>query len=326
MTFPRRTFLQLAGAASVGVFRPELAFALDYPTKPVRLIVGLPPGGAPDLTARLVGQWLSERLSQPVLIENRPGAGGNVAAEAVIRAKPDGYSLLLVGTPNIINAALRETDNLDFTRDISPVAMVTGNSPFVLVVNPAFPVKTIPEFITYAKANPGAVNMASTGTGNMSHVSGELFKMLAGVDLLHVPFRGEALAQQDLLSGRVQVMFDVLSASIEYIRSGMLRALGVTTAQRVAVLPDIPAIGEFVPGYEMSAMSGIAAPLHTPRDIVDLLNREINAGLADPRIGGRIGDIGSPVMAISPDEFGRTIADQKEKWTKVIKFAGVKAE
>ena len=327
MNGPRRRFLTYIGAASfAAAAAPRTAWARDYPIRPVRIVVGLPPGGAPDLTARLVGQWLSEQLSQPFIIENRPGAGGNVAAEAVIRAPPDGYTLMLLGTPNLINSAFNPRMNLDFSRDIAPVAIVTGNSPFVMVVNPSFQARTLPQFIAYAKANPGKINMASTGTGNMSHVAGELFKMLAGVDLLHVPFRGEALAQQDLLSGRVQVMFDVLSASIGYIKSGMLRALAVTTAQRVAALSDIPSVAEFVPGYEVSAASGIAAPRNTPVEIVDLLNRTINIGLGNARVGGRIADIGSPVMAGSPADFARIIAEQTEQWTRVVKAAGIKPE
>ena len=324
MMISRRRALAAAGAAALVSSRS--AWAFDYPTRPVKIVVGLPPGGSPDTTARLAGQWLAERLGQPFIIENRPGAGGNLAAEAVIRAPADGYTLLLIGTPNVINAALSDKVDLDFTRDVLPVATLTGNSPFVMIVHPALPARTVPEFIAYAKANPGKINMASTGTGNMSHVSGELFKMLAGVDLLHVPFRGEALAQGDLMSGRVQVMFDVLSAAMPYIKEGMVRALGVTTAQRSPALPDVPAIGEFVRDYEVGASSGLAAPRNTPREIIDLLNREINLGLADPRMGGRIAEVGSPVLIGSPADFGDIIARQKAKWTEVIKFAGIKPD
>jgi tripartite-type tricarboxylate transporter receptor subunit TctC len=279
MKLPRRQFLHLvAGVAAVPAVA-RIARAQAYPTRPVRLIVGVPAGGTPDILARLVGQGLSERLGQPFVIENRPGAGANIAAEAVVRAPADGYTLLLVGTPNVINALLYEKLNLNFTRDIAPVASITGNAPFVLVVNPSFPAKTISEFMAYSKANPGKINMASTGTGNLSHVFGELFKMMAGVDMLHVPYRGEASAQTDLLSGRVQVMFDALASSLEHIRAGRLHALAVTTARRSDALPDIPTVGEFVPGYEASAMAGIGVPKGTPAEIINKLNMEINAAL-----------------------------------------------
>jgi tripartite-type tricarboxylate transporter receptor subunit TctC len=325
MKLPRRTFLHLAADAAALPAASRFAWAEAYPTRPVRLVVGFPAGGTPDLFARLIGQWLSERLGQPFVIENRPGAGTNIGTETVVRAPPDGYTLLFVAAPNVINATLYENLNFNFIRDIAPVASV-GGVPFIMVVNPLFPAKTVPEFIAYAKANPGKINMASTGTGNLTHVAGELFKMMAGVDMLHVPYRGEAPAQTDLLSGRVQVMFDPIPSSIGYVRTDKLRALAVASATRSEVLPDLPTVGDFVPGYEVSGVTGIGAPKSTPAAIIDKLNKEINAGLADAAMKARFADLGTTVVASLPADFGKLIAEETEKWAKVIKFAGIKPE
>jgi tripartite-type tricarboxylate transporter receptor subunit TctC len=321
----RRQLLHLAAGAVALPVLSRSACAETYPTRPVRIIVGFPAGGTPDLFARLIGQWLSERLGQPFVVENRPGAGSNIGTEGVVRAPPDGYTLLLVAAPNVINATLYENLNFNFIRDIEPVASI-GGSPFVMEVNPSFPATTVPEFIAYANSNPGKINMASTGTGNLTHVTGELFKMMANVDVLHVPYRGEAPAQTDLLSGRVQVMFDPLASSIGYIRAGKLRALAVTTATRSEALPDLPTVGEFVPGYEVSAVLGIGAPKRTHAEIIDKLNKEINAGLADPAMKARFADSVITALAGSSADFGKFIADETEKWAKVIKFAGIKPE
>ena len=296
MKLPRRKFLHLAAGAAALPAVSRVAWAQAYPTRPVRIIVGLPPGGATDIVARLIGQWLSERLGQPFVIENRPGAGTNIGTEAVVRAPPDGYTLLLVGRRNAINATLYDKLNFNFIRDIAPVAGII-RVPLVMVVNPSVPAKTVPEFIAYAKANPGKINMASAGIGTPGHVAGELFKMMAGVDMVHVPYRGAAPALTDLLGGQVQVMFGTTVSSIEHIRAGKLRALAVTTATRSEALPDIPTVGEFVPGYEASAVFGIGAPRNTPAEIVDKLNKEINAALADPKIKARLADLGGAVLA-----------------------------
>ena len=298
--------------------------------KPIRRgrcasIVGFAAGGAPDILARLMGQWLSERLGQPFVIENRPGAGSNIATEAVVRAPPDGYTLLLVSPANAINATLYDKLNFNFIRDIAPVAGII-REPHVMVVNPSVPAKTVPEFIAYAKANPGKLNMASAGNGTAAHVAGELFKMMTGVDMVHVPYRGAAPALTDLLGGQVQVMFAAMPASIEYIRAGKLRALAVTTATRSEALPDIPTVGEFVPGYEASAWFGVGAPKNTPAEIIDKLNKEINAALADPKIKARLADLGGTVLPGSPADFGKLIADETEKWGKVIRAANIKPE
>ena len=282
MKLPRRQFLHLAAGAAALPAVSRIAWAQAYPTRPVRIIVGFAAGGAADIIARLIGQWLSERLGQPFVIENRPGAGSNIATEAVVRAPPDGYTLLLVGTANAINATLYDKLNFNFIRDIAPVAGII-RVPNVMVVNPSVPAKTVPEFIAYAKANPGKINMASGGIGTAAHVSGELFKMMAGVDMVHVPYRGAAPALTDLLGGQVQVMFASMPSSIEHIRAGKLRALAVTTATRSEALPDIPTVGEFVPGYEASAWYGVGAPKDTPAEIVDKLNKEINAASPIPR-------------------------------------------
>ncbi|TMI04490.1 MAG: tripartite tricarboxylate transporter substrate binding protein [Betaproteobacteria bacterium] len=325
MHFPRREFLRLvAGTAALPVVS-RIARAQTYPTRPVRIVVGFPPGGPGDILARLTGQWLSERLGHPFIIENRPGAGGNVATQAVVNASPDGYTLLLVNAANAINATLYEKLKYDFIRDIVPVAGIM-RVPLVLEVNPSLPVKTVPELIAYAKANPAKLNMASAGNGTPQHVSGELFKMMAGVNMTHVPYRGSAPALADLLGGQVQVMFDTMPASIEYLRAGKLRPLAVTTATRSESLPDIPTVADFVLGYESSAFYGVAAPKNTPAEIIDKLNKEINAALADPRTNARLVALGGTPFTGSPAEFGKLIADETEKWAKVVKFAGIKPD
>jgi tripartite-type tricarboxylate transporter receptor subunit TctC len=303
----------------------RIAKAQGYPTRPVRIIVGFTAGGNFDLTARLISQWLSQRLGQQFIVENRPGAGTNIATEAVLRAPADGHTLLLGGAVNAINATLYEKLNFDFLRDMAPVASVI-RFPNVIDLNPSFPAKTIPEFIAYAKANPGKVNMASSGNGTSQHLSGELFKMMTGVNLVHVPYRGAPQALTDLIGGQVQVSFDPLPPAIELIKSGKVRALAVTTAVRSDALPDVSTVGEFVPGYEASGWNGIVAPRNTPIEIIQKLNTEINAGLADPGIRAKLTDLGGMVLASSAADFGKLIADEIDKWGKVIKFAGVKPE
>ncbi|HLH96208.1 MAG TPA: tripartite tricarboxylate transporter substrate binding protein [Xanthobacteraceae bacterium] len=325
MRFPRRKFLQLAGGAAGLPVVARLASAQAYPSRPLRIVVGFPAGQTADLVARLMGQWLSERLGQPVVIDNRPGASSNTATELVVHSPPDGYTLLSVNSSNVINQTLYERLPYDFLRDIEPVAGFI-RVPLVMEVNPSFPAKTVPEFIAYAKANPGKINMATGGIGNSTHVTGELFKMMAGVNLLVVPYRGSPPALTDLLAGQVQVMFDVMSSSLEYIRAGKLRPLAVTTAERSDALPGVPTVGEFVPGYEASAIGGLGAPKGTPVEIVDRLNREINAGLADPTIKARFADLGLTPLSRSPAEFAKLVRDETEKWGKVVKFAGLKAE
>jgi tripartite-type tricarboxylate transporter receptor subunit TctC len=325
MEVPRRTFLHLAAGAVVLPALPRVASAIDYPTRPARIIVGYAAAGPTDITGRLVGQWLSERLGQQFIVENRPGAGSNVGTELVVRALPDGYTLLLVKTANAINATLYDKLNFNFIRDIAPVAMLYRGA-LVMVVNPSFPAKTIPEFIAYAKANPGKINYASAGNGTSLHVAGELFKMMAGINMLHVPYRGVAPALTDLFGGQVQVMFNSTPPSVEHIRAGTLRALAVTTATRSDALPDVPTVAEFVPGYEASGWLGVGAPANTPPEIIDRLNREINAGLADPKLAGRITDLGSVVVIGSPADFGRLIVEETEKWGKVVKFSGAKPD
>jgi tripartite-type tricarboxylate transporter receptor subunit TctC len=321
MKLPRRKFLHLAAGAAALPAAPRIASAQTYPARPVHVMVGFPAGYTPDIVARLMGQWLSERLGQPFVIENRPGADSNIAAEVVVRAPPDGYTLLLVVAGNAFNVTLYDNLNFNFIRDIAPVASVAG-TPFVMVINPSVPAKTVPELIAYAKANQGKLNMASAGNGSAPHVFGELFKMMAGVDMLHVPYR--ASYWPDLLGGRVQVAFSPIPSSIEYIRTGKLRALGVTTATRLQALPDIPPIGDFVPGYEASGWLGVGAPKNTSAEIINKLNKEINALLADPKIKERLADLGATAFAGSPAEFGKFIADEADKWAKVIKFAGIK--
>jgi tripartite-type tricarboxylate transporter receptor subunit TctC len=316
---------QLGLALASLLMAVNCVFALDYPVRPVRIIAANAPGTTVDFLARLVAQWLSERLGQQFLVENRPGAGGNIGTEAVVRAPPDGYTLLLVTTSNMINATLYEHLNYNFMRDISPVASI-GRGVLVMEVNPGLPVATVPQFIAYAKANPGRINMASGGNGTSPHMSGELFKMMAGINMVHVPYRGAAQALSDLIAGQVQVMFDTTAASIGPIRAGRLRALAVTTAQRSPALPGVPTVGEFVPGYEASALNGIGAPRDTPPEIIDLLNRAINAGLADAKIRARLDDFGLMVLAGSPTDFARLIADETAKWGRVVKFTGAKAD
>jgi tripartite-type tricarboxylate transporter receptor subunit TctC len=313
-----------AGAAALPLLRP-IARAQSYPARPVRLLVGFPPGGGVDIVARLLGQWLSERLGQQFIIENRAGAAANIATEAVVRAPPDGYTLLLATPSNAINATLYKKLSFDFIRDISPVAGIM-RVPLVMEVNPAFPATTVPEFIAYAKANPGKINMASAGTGTSLHMSGELFKIMTGVNLIHVPYRGGAPALVDLMGGQVQVIFSVMPETIEYIRAGKLRALAVTTASRSESLPDVPSVGEFVPGYEASSWYGVGAPNGTPAEIVDKLNREVNAALADPKMKARFADLGGMLLPGTPADFGKFVAEETEKWAKVVTLSGAKAE
>ena len=321
----RRQFLHLAAGAAALPALARAAWAQAYPSRPVRIVVGLAPGGTNDFVARLMGQWLSERLGQQFVIENRPGAGGNIGTEAVVRAPADGYTLLLVGAWSAFNATLYAKLNYNFIRDIAPVASI-GRVPLVMVVNPSVPAKTVPEFIAFAKANPGKISMASAGNGTTPHVAGELFKMMAGVDLIHVPYRGNGPAITDLLGGQVQVLFAGAPESIEHIRAGRLRPLAVTDTTRLEVLSDIPTVAEFVPGYEASAWFGVGAPRNTPAEIIDKLNKEVNAALADPKMRARLADLGSTVLAASPSDFGRLIADETEKWGKVIRAANIKPE
>jgi tripartite-type tricarboxylate transporter receptor subunit TctC len=321
----RRQFLYLAAGAAALAAVSRIARAQAYPSRPVRIIVPFAPAGSTDIVARLMGQWLSERLGQQFVIENRPGGGGNIGTEAVVRASPDGYTLLLVGGGNAINATLYDKLNFNFIRDIAPVATII-RAPQILVVNPSVPVKTVPEFIAYAKANPGKINMASGGTGTPPHLAGELFKMMAGVDLIHVPYRGNGPAFNDLIGGQVQVMFPSPVGLLEYIQAGKLRALAVTTATRSEALADLPTVGDFVPGYEASGWFGVGAPRNTPSEIIDKLNKEINAALADPKLKTRLADLGGDVLALSPGEFGKLIADDAERWGKVIRAANIKAE
>jgi tripartite-type tricarboxylate transporter receptor subunit TctC len=321
----RRQFLHLVAGATVLPAVSRIARAQAYPSRPVRIVVGFPPAGFADILARLIGQWLSERLGQPLVTENRPGAGGNIGTEAVVRAPPDGYTLLLVGTWNAINATLYDNLNFNFIRDIAPVAGIV-RVPNVLVVHPSFPAKTVPEFLAYAKAHPGKVNMASGGNGTPSHVSGELFKMMTGVNMQHVPYRGGAPALTDLLGGQVQVMFDNMTNSIEHIRAGRLRALAVTTATRAEVLPDVPTVSDFVRGYEASTIGGVGAPKNTSPEIIDKLNQEINTAHADPKMKARLAELGGTALAGSPADLAKLIAEETEKWAKVVKFAGAKPD
>jgi tripartite-type tricarboxylate transporter receptor subunit TctC len=326
MKFPhRRQFLRLAAGAAALPAVARIARAQAYPSRPVRIIGGAPAGGGIDIVARLMGQWLSERLGQQFIIENRAGAGTNIATEAVVRAAPDGYTLLLAFSSNATNATFYERLNFNFIRDINPVASVM-RVPNIVLVHPSVPAKTIPEFIAYAKANPGKISMASGGMGTPGHLSGELFKMTTGINLVHVPYRGSAPALTDLLGGQVQVYFPGMTGTIEYIRSGKLRALAVTTATRAQALPDLPTVGEFVPGFEASQWYGLGAPKDTPAAIVDKLNKEINAALADPKIKDRLSDLGGMILGGSPADFGKLIADETEKWAKVVKFSGAKPD
>jgi tripartite-type tricarboxylate transporter receptor subunit TctC len=325
MKLPRRKFLHLAAGAAALPAVSRVTWAQAYPTRPVRIIVGFGAGGIGDTLARLIGQWLQERLGQPFIVENRPGAGSNIATEAVVRAPADGHTLLWVISANAINATLYDKLSFNFLRDIAPVANIIS-APYVMAVNPTVPAKTVPEFIAYAKANPGKISMASVGVGSGIHMAGELFKVMAGVNMVHVPYRGAGPALTDLFAGQVQVMFVSIGTSIEYIKTGRLRALAVTTATRSDALPDVPTVGESVPGFEANTWQGIGAPKNTPAEIVDKLNREINAGLADPKIKARLADFGGTLLAGSPADFGRLIADETEKWGKVIRAANIKAE
>jgi tripartite-type tricarboxylate transporter receptor subunit TctC len=325
MKLPRRKFLHLAAGAAALPAVSRIAWAQAYPSRPIRWVVGFVPGGSTDIIARLMGQWLSDRLGQSVVIENRPGAGSNIATEVVVNAPADGYTLLLVGPAHAVNATLYEKLNYNFMRDIAPIASIS-REPLVMVVNPSVPAKTVPEFIAYAKVNPGKLNMASSGIGTSVHVGGELFKMMTGINMLHVPYRGAAPAITDLIGGRVQVMFATLPSSIEYIKAGNLRALAVTTAKRTPVLPDMPTVGDVLPGYEASAVYGVGAPRNTPAKIVDALNTEINAGLADPRMQARLADLGGTVLPGSPADFAKLIAEETQKWAKVVKFSGAKPD
>jgi len=325
MTLPRRRFLQIAACAVALPAVSRVAKAQTYPSKPVRLIIGYPPGGSADITARLTGQWLSERLGQPVVVESRPGAATNLATEAVVRAAPDGYTLLLVAPANAINATLYDKLSFDFLRDIVPVAGII-RFPNVVVVNPSLPIKTIPELIAYAKANPGKLNMASSGNGSTIHMSGELFKMLTGINMVHVPYRGGAPALTDLISGQVQVMFDNIPTSAEHVRAGKLRGLAVTSAARSEVLPDLPTVADVLPGYEASAWYGLGAPKGTPDEIVDKVNKAMNEVLADPKSQARFKELGASLLPGSAADFGKLLAEETEKWGKVVKFAGVKPD
>jgi tripartite-type tricarboxylate transporter receptor subunit TctC len=325
MKLPRRKFLHLAAGVAALPAASRIACAQPYPTRPVRWIIGFTSGGTTDIVSRLLGQRLSEQLGQPFIIESRPGAGTNIATEAVVRAPADGYTLLFVSASNAINATLYDKLNFNFIRDIAPVASLV-RAPNVMVVNPTVPAKTVPELIAYAKANPGKINMASPGIGTTPHLAGELFKTMTGVNIQHVPYRGAAPALTDLIAGQVQLYFVTTPVSIEYIRTGKLRALAVTTATRSEALPDIPSVSEFVPGYEASAWWGVGAPKDTPADIVEKLNKEINAALADPKMKARLADLGCTVLAGSPGDFGKLIAEETEKWGKVVKFSGAKPD
>jgi tripartite-type tricarboxylate transporter receptor subunit TctC len=325
MRLCRRQFLHLAAGATTLPAVSRIARAQIYPTRPVRIIVGFPAGGVTDITARVTGQWLSERLGQQFVIENRPGAATNIATEAVVRAPADGYTLLLANATNAINATLYERLNFDFIRDVVPIASIV-ETPFVMVVNPSFSAKTVPEFIEYAKANPGKLSMASAGSGSAPHVAGELFKMMADINMLHVPYRGDAPAITDLIGGQVQVYFATMGGSIEYISGGKLRPLAVTTTTRSAALPDIPTMADFLPGYEATAWLGLVAPKNTPAEIAEKLNKEINTALADPRTKARFAELGLTVLPGSRADFEKLIANDTEKWAKVIKFAGAKPD
>jgi tripartite-type tricarboxylate transporter receptor subunit TctC len=322
MKLSRRRALHVAAASTVALLVvPSIASAQTYPARPVRIVVGFAAGGTGDLLARLIGQWLSERFGQPIIVDNRPGGGGNISAEAVVRAPPDGYTLLQVGTSHAVNTTLYKLD-FDLMRDIAPVAGI-ARAHLVMLVHPSFPAKTVPEFIAYAKAHPGKINMASAGSGSSPRLAGELFKLMTGIEMVHVPYRGGAPAMSDLIAGQVQVMFSNLPA-VEYVRAGKLRALAVTTPERSDEFPDVPTIGEFVPGYEASAWYGIGAPEGTPADIIDKLNKETNAALADAKIKARLTEFGGTILAGSPADFGKFIAAETEKWAKVVKFAGIK--
>jgi tripartite-type tricarboxylate transporter receptor subunit TctC len=325
MKLPRRSFLHLAAGAAALPAVSRIARAQTYPTRPLRLIIGYPPGGSADITARLTGQWLSERLGQPVVIESQPGAATNLATEAVVRAAPDGYTLPLVAPANAINATLYDKLTFNFLRDIEPVAGII-RFPNVVVVNPSLPIKTIPELIAYAKANPGKLNMASSGNGSTIHMSGELFKMLTGINMVHVPYRGGAPALTDLIAGQVHVMFDNVPTSAEHIKAGKLRGLAVTSTARSEVLPDLPTVADFLPGYEASAWYGLGVPKNTPGEVIDKINKAMIAILADPKSQARFAELGASLLPGSPADFGKLIAEETEKWGKVVKFSGAKPD
>jgi tripartite-type tricarboxylate transporter receptor subunit TctC len=325
MKLPRRQFLHLAAGAAALPAGSRFAWAQTYPARPVRWIVPFGPAGATDITARLIGQWLSERLGQQFVIENRPGAGGNIGSEAVVRAPPDGYTLLLVSAANAINATFYDKLNFNVVRDIAPVAPIV-RFPYIMVVNPSVPAKTLPEFIAYAKANPGKINFASPGSGSTPHINGELFKVMTGTNMVHVPYRSAAAVMTDLLSGQVQLYFGTTASSLEYVRTGKLRALAVTIERRLDALPDIPTVGDFVPGYEASNWYGIGAPRNTPVEVIEKLNKETNAGLADPKLKARLDDLGGIALTGSPSDFGKLIVEETDKWGKVVKFVGIKAD
>jgi tripartite-type tricarboxylate transporter receptor subunit TctC len=325
MTLRRRKFLQLAGSAAVAPILPRAASALDYPARPVRIVAGFAAGGGVDISARLIGQWLTEHLGQSFVTENRPGAGGNIGTEVVVTAAPDGYTLLLATVPNAVNASLYEKLNFNFIRDIAPVAGII-RVPMIILLHPLVPAKTVPEFIAYARKNPGKVNMASAGNGSAPHMAGELFRMMAGVDLVHVPYRGQGPALTDLLGGEVHVLFATAPGTTDYIRRGKLRALAVTKASRAEVLPELPVIADFVPGYETSQWYGMCAPAKTPPEIIEKLNREINTAIADPAMKTRLAALGGEPLPGSASEFGKLIADETEKWAKVVRAAGLKPE
>ena len=325
MKLPRRQFLHRAAGTATLLAVSRFAWAQTYPSRPVRIIVGFAPGGPNDILARLIGQWLSERLGQPFVIENRAGAGSNIGTEAVVRAPPDGYTLLLFGSPNAIDATLYDKLSFNFLRDIAPVASLIRGA-LVMVVHPSVPAKTLPEFIAYARANPGKLSYGSGGIGGITHITAELFKQQAGLDILHVPYRGVAPALTDLLGGRIQVLFTNPALLLPYIRAGKLRALAITTATRLDALPDIPAVDEFVPGYEASSIFGFGAPRNTPAEIVDKLNKEINASLADPKIKARLADLYGTALGGSPADFGRLLAEETEKWGKVIRAADIRPQ
>jgi tripartite-type tricarboxylate transporter receptor subunit TctC len=325
MTISRRMVLHLAAAASTWPALARTASAETYPARPVQLLVPYAPGGGTDLAARLIGQWLSERLGQQFIVVNRPGAGSNVGTEVVVRANPDGYTLLVFDPSGAINATLYDKLDFVFLRDIAPIALLV-RTPIIMVVNPAVPAKTVPEFIAYAKANPGKINMGSGGIGTTPHVSGELFNMMTGVKLLHVPYRGSGPARTDLIAGQLQVMFDPMAQAVEYVKGGQLRALAVCTPTRAEVLPDVPALGEFVPGYASDTWYGVGAPKGTPPEIIQTLNKAINAGLVDPKIKARLADLGGTVVVGSPADFATLLTEETEKWGKVVKFSGARAD
>jgi len=325
MILTRRNFLMVAASGAAAPTLSIPAFAADYPTRPAQLIIEVAAGGSPDIIGRIIADWLSQRLGQPFVVDDRPGAAGNIGTEYALKAVPDGYTLLLAMSSNAINVSVYHDLHFNFIQDAVPVAAI-GTIPLIMEVNPSVPAKTIPEFIAYAKANPGKLNMGSGGVGSPLHVAGELFKMMAGIDMVHVPYRSEALALPDLLGGQLQVMFGVMPASLGYVKSGKLRALGVSSSKRQELLPDVPAVAEFLPGFSASGWYGIAAPKDTPNDIVEKLNKEVNAALADPTMKHRLLDVGCVLMPGTPDDFGKFIAAETEKWAKVVKFADIKPQ